>query len=65
MPPHIYIYVCVWQQPAKVEAHAMVHPGSSVLPEADSPAPYRSAVRSVKVCWYDTMGLSLLDQSAV
>ena len=29
------------------------------------PAPYQSAVRSVKVCWYDAMELSLLDRSRV
>jgi len=52
------------QLPVKVKAH----PGPSVLSESDSPALlklYWSAVRSVNVCWYDTMELSPLDRSAV
>jgi len=36
----------------KVKSCAMVHPGSSVLPESDSSCS-RSVVCSVNICWYD------------
>ena len=66
---YIYIYIRSGMQlPVKLKACMMVHPGSSVLPESDSPCSSRvgrSVVRSVNVCWYDTMELSLLDRSAV
>ena len=56
------------QLPVKVKALAMVHPGSSVLLESDSPCSSqvgRLAVCSVNTCWYDAMELSPLDWSAV
>ena len=56
------------QLPVKVNARVVVQPGSSVLPESDSPALlelYQYTVRGVNVCWYDAVELSLLDLPTV
>ena len=48
----------MWQEPAKVKAHAMEHHGSSVLPEADSPS-------SVSVCGMQCESLLVRRNEAV